>query len=211
MEIARNAKINDPEAIRPVDNPYHAQGGIAILKGNIAPLGSVIKQAAVSPKMMVFTGTARCFDSEKDAYAAIKGGKIKAGDVVVIRYEGPKGAPGMPEMLSPTSIIQGMGLGESVALITDGRFSGATRGGAIGHVSPEAFEKGPIAALQDGDVIDIDIPARKLNVRLSDKEIADRLAKVKVVDRPVTGVQKKYRALVTNGVNGAYLDPDYHN
>ena len=129
-----------------------------------------------------------------------------AGDVVVIRYEGPKWAPGMPEMLAPTSIIQGMGLGETVALITDGRFSGATRGGAIGHVSPEAYEKGPIAALRDGDMIDIDIPNRKLNARLSDEEIKARLAEVEIVDRPVTGVQKKYRKLVTNGVNGAYLE-----
>ena len=209
LEIAREAEIRDPEAIRPVDNPYHKQGGIAILKGNIAPMGSVIKQAAVSPKMMVFSGTARCFDSELDATEAIKAGKVKAGDVVVIRYEGPKGAPGMPEMLSPTSIIQGMGLGESVALITDGRFSGATRGGAIGHVSPEAYEGGPIAAIRDGDVIDIDIPARTMNVRLSDDEIRARLSSVKRVERPVTGVQKKYRALVTNGVNGAYLDPDF--
>lgn len=208
LEIAREAEIKNPEVIRSVDDPFHREGGIAILKGNIAPMGSVIKQAAVSPKMMVFTGTAKCFDSEFDAFDAIKGGKVSAGDVVVIRYEGPKGAPGMPEMLSPTSIIQGMGLGESVALITDGRFSGATRGGAIGHVSPEAYEGGPIAALRDGDIIDIDIPSRKLNVRLSDEEIAARLASVKRVERPVTGVQKKYRTLVTNGVNGAYLDPD---
>ncbi len=203
MEIAKSATIADENVLRPLDNPYHQQGGIAILKGNIAPMGSVIKQAAVSPKMMVFSGRARCFDSEKDATEAIKSGSIVAGDVVVIRYEGPKGAPGMPEMLAPTSIIQGMGLGETVALITDGRFSGATRGGAIGHVSPEAYEKGPIAALRDGDMIDIDIPNRKLNARLSDEEIKARLAEVEIVDRPVTGVQKKYRKLVTNGVNGA--------
>ena len=206
MEIAKSATIADENVLRPLDNPYHQQGGIAILKGNIAPMGSVIKQAAVSPKMMVFSGRARCFDSEKDATEAIKSGSIVAGDVVVIRYEGPKGAPGMPEMLAPTSIIQGMGLGETVALITDGRFSGATRGGAIGHVSPEAYEKGPIAALRDGDMIDIDIPNRKLNARLSDEEIKARLAEVEIVDRPVTGVQKKYRKLVTNGVNGAYLE-----
>ena len=206
MEIAESATIADENVLRPLDNPYHQQGGIAILKGNIAPMGSVIKQAAVSPKMMVFSGRARCFDSEKDATEAIKSGSIVAGDVVVIRYEGPKGAPGMPEMLAPTSIIQGMGLGETVALITDGRFSGATRGGAIGHVSPEAYEKGPIAALHDGDMIDIDIPNRKLNARLSDEEIKARLAEVEIVDRPVTGVQKKYRKLVTNGVNGAYLE-----
>ena len=206
MEIAESATIADENVLRPLDNPYHQQGGIAILKGNIAPMGSVIKQAAVSSKMMVFSGRARCFDSEKDATEAIKSGSIVAGDVVVIRYEGPKGAPGMPEMLAPTSIIQGMGLGETVALITDGRFSGATRGGAIGHVSPEAYEKGPIAALRDGDMIDIDIPNRKLNARLSDEEIKARLAEVEIVDRPVTGVQKKYRKLVTNGVNGAYLE-----
>ncbi|WP_400226829.1 dihydroxy-acid dehydratase [Methanomethylophilus alvi] len=206
VEIAESATIADENVLRPLDNPYHQQGGIAILKGNIAPMGSVIKQAAVSPKMMVFSGRARCFDSEKDATEAIKSGSIVAGDVVVIRYEGPKGAPGMPEMLAPTSIIQGMGLGETVALITDGRFSGATRGGAIGHVSPEAYEKGPIAALRDGDMIDIDIPNRKLNARLSDEEIKARLAEVEIVDRPVTGVQKKYRKLVTNGVNGAYLE-----
>ena len=206
MEIAESATIADENVLRPLDNPYHQQGGIAILKGNIAPMGSVIKQAAVSPKMMVFSGRARCFDSEKDATEAIKSGSIVAGDVVVIRYEGPKGAPGMPEMLAPTSIIQGMGLGETVALITDGRFSGATRGGAIGHVSPEAYEKGPIAALRDGDMIEIDIPNRKLNARLSDEEIKARLAEVEIVDRPVTGVQKKYRKLVTNGVNGAYLE-----
>lgn len=206
IEIAESATIADENVLRPLDNPYHQQGGIAILKGNIAPMGSVIKQAAVSPKMMVFSGRARCFDSEKDATEAIKSGSIVAGDVVVIRYEGPKGAPGMPEMLAPTSIIQGMGLGETVALITDGRFSGATRGGAIGHVSPEAYEKGPIAALRDGDMIDIDIPNRKLNARLSDEEIKARLAEVEIVNRPVTGVQKKYRKLVTNGVNGAYLE-----
>lgn len=206
LEIAKGATVRDENVLRPLDNPYHRQGGIAILKGNIAPMGSVIKQAAVSPKMMVFSGKARCFDSEKDATDAIKSGRIVSGDVVVIRYEGPKGAPGMPEMLAPTSIIQGMGLGETVALITDGRFSGATRGGAIGHVSPEAYEKGPIAALRDGDIIDIDIPNRKLDVRLTDEEIKARLADVKVVDRPVTGVQRKYRKLVTNGVNGAYLE-----
>ena len=206
FEIADAGKVLDEDVLRSVDNPYHQQGGIAILKGNIAPLGSVIKQAAVSPKMMVFSGKAKCFDSELEANEAIRAGKIVAGDVIVIRYEGPKGAPGMPEMLSPTSIIQGMGLGESVALITDGRFSGATRGGAIGHISPEAYELGPIAALQDGDIIDIDIPNRSLNVRLTDEEIKARLAKVKVVDRPVTGVQSKYRKLVSNGVSGAYLE-----
>lgn len=206
LEIAESADVLDENVLRPVTDPYHKQGGIAVLKGNIAPMGSVIKQAAVSPKMMVFSGTAKCFDSEIEANTAIRAGKIHAGDVIVIRYEGPKGAPGMPEMLSPTSIIQGMGLGESVALITDGRFSGATRGGAIGHISPEAYERGPIAAIRDGDIIDIDIPNRKLNVRLTDEEIEERLSKVKIVERTVVGVQKKYRKLVTNGANGAYLE-----
>lgn len=206
LSIAKESKVLDDNVLRPLDNPYHKQGGIAILKGNIAPLGSVVKQAAVDPKMMRFTGKAKVFDSEDDAKDAIISGKIVSGDVVVIRYEGPKGAPGMPEMLSPTSLIVGRGLGDSVALITDGRFSGASRGGAIGHVSPEAYEKGPISIVENGDIIDIDIPARSLNVRLSDQEIKTRLTKVKIVDRPVTGVQKKYRALVTNGANGAYLE-----
>ena len=205
-EIAREHKVLDDNVLRPLDNPFHKQGGIAILKGNLAPLGSVVKQAAVSEGMMKFTGKARVFDSEYDATVAISSGKITPESVVVIRYEGPKGAPGMPEMLSPTSLIAGMGLGESVALITDGRFSGATRGGAIGHVSPEAYEKGPISAVKDGDIIEIDIPARKLNVKISDEEMKDRLSKVKIVDRPVTGVQKRYRKLVTNGANGAYLE-----
>jgi len=206
LTIAKEAKVLDENVLRPISNPYHEQGGIAVLKGNIAPLGSVVKQAAVDPKMMRFSGKAKVFNSENDAKDAIMSGKIVSGDVVIIRYEGPKGAPGMPEMLSPTSLIVGRGLGDSVALITDGRFSGASRGGAIGHVSPEAYEKGPIAIVQDGDIIDIDIPARSLNARISDSEIKARLEKVKIVERPVTGVQKKYRALVTNGANGAYLE-----
>ena len=156
--------------------------------------------------MMKFIGKAKVYDSEAEASEAISAGKVVAGDVVVIRYEGPKGAPGMPEMLSPTSMIMGMGLGESVALITDGRFSGATRGGAIGHVSPEAFEKGPIAALKDGDVIDIDIPNRSLSVRLTDAEIEARLKEVVPRDRHPIGVLKRYRELVTNGAEGAYLE-----
>ena len=206
LEIADSAAVKDSEVIRPIDRPYHLQGGIAVLKGNLAPEGSVIKQAAVSPKMMKFTGKARVFDGEKDAAEAIMSGKIVSGDVVVIRYEGPKGAPGMPEMLSPTSLIVGRGLGEEVALITDGRFSGASRGGAIGHVSPEAYAGGPIAALKDGDVIDIDIPERKLSVRLTDEEIAVRLKDAKRVERPVHGAQKKYRQLVSSGADGAYLE-----
>ncbi|MCL2031938.1 MAG: dihydroxy-acid dehydratase [Methanomassiliicoccaceae archaeon] len=205
-EIAEEAKVTDDNVLRPLDNPFHPQGGIAILKGNLAPQGSVVKQAAVSENMMRFTGKARVFDSEQDATAAITSGKIVPGDVIVIRYEGPKGAPGMPEMLSPTSLVMGRGLGDSVALITDGRFSGATRGGAIGHISPEAYEKGPISALKDGDVIEIDIPGRKLSVKISDEEMKERLSKVKAVEHPATGVQKRYRKLVTNGANGAYLE-----
>ncbi len=204
-EIAAAAEVRNPEVLRPRDNPFHAEGGIAVLKGNIAPEGSVIKQSAVSPKMMKFSGRARVFDSEKDAAEAITSGDIVAGDVVVIRYEGPKGAPGMPEMLSPTSLIVGRGHGESVAQITDGRYSGASRGGAKGHVSPEAYVGGPIAALRDGDIIDIDIPARTLNARLSDEEIKERMKGFEPVERPVHGVQKKYRSLVTSGANGAYL------
>ena len=205
-QIAAEGVVRDHEVLRSKDNPFHKEGGIAVLKGNLAPEGSVIKQSAVSPKMMQFSGKARVFNCEKDAAEAITNGSIVSGDVVVIRYEGPKGAPGMPEMLSPTSLIVGRGLGESVALITDGRFSGASRGGAIGHVSPEAYAGGPIAAVQDGDIIDIDIPARTLNVRLSDEELKKRMAEVKIIDRPVTGVQKKYRKLVTSGANGAYLE-----
>ena len=206
FEIADSAKVLNEEVLRPLDRPFHQQGGIAVLKGNLAPKGSVIKQAAVSEKMMKFTGTARVFDSEADAIKAISSGDIVSGNVVVIRYVGPKGAPGMPEMLSPTSMIVGMGLGESVALITDGRFSGATRGGAIGHISPEAYEKGPIAAIKDGDIIDIDIPARSLSVRISDDEMAERLKNVTVKETEAVGVLKKYRELVTNGAEGAYLD-----
>ncbi|HKM13556.1 MAG TPA: dihydroxy-acid dehydratase [Candidatus Methanomethylophilaceae archaeon] len=205
-DIAASAKVVNSEIIRTLENPFHQQGGIAVLKGNIAPEGSVVKQVAVSKEMMNFSGRARVFDSEESATKAITSGSIVKGDVVVIRYEGPKGAPGMPEMLSPTSLIIGRGLGDSVALITDGRFSGASRGGAIGHVSPEAYEGGPIAAIQDNDIIDIDISSRSMNVRLSDAEIKERLSKVKRVERPVTGVQKKYRKLVTNGANGAYLE-----
>ena len=205
-QIAAEGVVKDPEVLRSKDNPFHKEGGIAVLRGNIAPEGSVIKQSAVSPKMMKFSGRARVFEREKDAADAITSGDIVPGDGVIIRYEGPKGAPGMPEMLSPTSLIMGRGLGESVALITDGRFSGASRGGAIGHVSPEAYAGGPIAAVKDGDIIDIDIPARTLNVRLSDEEIKQRMAEVKIIERPVTGVQKKYRKLVTSGANGAYLE-----
>jgi dihydroxy-acid dehydratase len=175
-ENIKNAQVTDASVIRPLDNPVHKEGGIAILTGNLAPKGAVIKSAGVSEKMMKHTGPARVYDSEAEALTAIRGGKIKQGDVVVIRYEGPRGGPGMPEMLFPTATIAGMGLADSVALITDGRFSGATRGGSIGHVAPEAFEGGPIAVITEGDIIVIDIPNRVLKVELSDKELKARLA-----------------------------------
>ena len=167
----------NPEVIRPIDNPYTPTGGLAVLKGNLAPDGSVVKRSAVVDEMLVHEGPARVFDCEEDAIAAIKGGKIVAGDVVVIRYEGPKGGPGMREMLNPTSAIAGMGLGSSVALITDGRFSGASRGASIGHVSPEAAVGGPIALVEEGDMIKIDIPNLTLDLDVSDEELAKRKAK----------------------------------
>jgi len=175
-ENVSGAEVVDAEVIRPLSNPVHKEGGIAILTGNLAPKGSVVKTAAVSPKILRHKGPARVFDSEQEAVAAIKAKKVQPGDVVVIRYEGPKGGPGMPEMLIPTATIAGMGLSESVALITDGRFSGATRGPCIGHVAPEAAEAGPIALVRDGDVIVIDIPKRVLSVELSDEEMKKRLA-----------------------------------
>jgi dihydroxy-acid dehydratase len=175
-ENVAEAKVINAEVIRPLDNPVHKEGGIAILRGNLAPQGAVVKMAAVSPKMMKHQGPAKVYDSEKEAEEAMKRHDVKAGDVVVIRYEGPRGGPGMPEMLIPTATIAGMGLSESVALITDGRFSGATRGPCIGHVAPEAFVGGPIAALRNGDVITIDIPSRVLKVELSEQELNERLA-----------------------------------
>ena len=176
-ENIAGCEIRDKEVIRPLENPYSQTGGLAILKGNIAPDSGVVKRSAVVPEMMKHEGPARVFDCEEDAIAAIKGGKIVAGDVVVIRYEGPKGGPGMREMLNPTSAIAGMGLGSSVALITDGRFSGASRGASIGHVSPEAAVGGPIALIEEGDIIQIDIDACTLNVKVSDEELAARRAK----------------------------------
>ena len=178
-ENIKDAQVLDRNVIRPLTDPVHREGGIAILTGNLAPKGSVIKTAGVSPKMQKHTGPAKVYDSEKEALTAIRGNEIKPGDVVVIRYEGPRGGPGMPEMLFPTATIAGMGLAESVALITDGRFSGATRGGSIGHVAPEAFDGGPIAGLKNGDKITIDIPNRLLKVELSDKELKERLAQWK--------------------------------
>lgn len=204
-EIAGTSKVTDENVLRRSDDPFHKEGGIAILKGNLAPNGAVVKQSAVSERMLRFSGPAKVYDSEKDAVEAITSNKVVAGDVVVIRYEGPRGAPGMPEMLFPTSMIAGMGLGESVALITDGRFSGATRGGCIGHVSPEAYDKGPIAALMDGDIIDIDIPSRKLDVRISDDEMRKRLIGLEIPEKELTGVLRKYRSLVSDSSEGAHL------
>ena len=196
----------NPEVIRTMENPYSTTGGLAVLKGNIAPDGSVVKRSAVAPEMLVHEGPARVFDCEEDAISAIKGGKIVAGDVVVIRYEGPKGGPGMREMLNPTSAIAGMGLGESVALITDGRFSGASRGASIGHVSPEAAVGGPIALIQEGDIISIDIPNVSLNVKVSDEEMAARKEKWQPREPKVTtGYLARYEKMVTSGDKGAVL------
>ena len=197
----------NPEVIRPIDNPYSTTGGLAVLRGNLAPDGSVVKRSAVVAEMMVHEGPARVFDSEDDAIAAIKGGSIVEGDVVVIRYEGPKGGPGMREMLNPTSAIAGMGLGSSVALITDGRFSGASRGASIGHVSPEAAVGGPIALVEEGDIISINIPELKLELKVSDEELAARRAKWQPREPKVTtGYLARYAAMVTSGNRGAILE-----
>ena len=197
----------DPETIRPIDNPYSPDGGIAVLKGNLAPEGCVVKRSAVAPEMMTHTGPARVFDGEEDAIAAIYAGKIVAGDVVVIRYEGPKGGPGMREMLNPTSAIVGMGLGESVALITDGRFSGATRGAAIGHVCPEAAQGGPIALVEDGDLISIDIPANTITLKVDEGTLAVRKAVWTCPEPKVkTGYLARYAKMVTSAARGAVLE-----
>ena len=197
----------NPEVIRPIDNPYSQTGGLAVLKGNLAPDGGVVKRSAVVEEMMVHEGPARVFDCEEDAIAAIKGGKIVEGDVVVIRYEGPKGGPGMREMLNPTSAIAGMGLGSSVALITDGRFSGASRGASIGHVSPEAAVGGPIALVEEGDIISINIPELKLELKVSDEEMQARKAKWQPREPKVTtGYLARYAAMVTSGNRGASLE-----
>ncbi|MBQ9123319.1 MAG: dihydroxy-acid dehydratase [Lachnospiraceae bacterium] len=206
-ENIANAVNKNPEVIRPVENPYSTTGGIAVLKGNLAPDSGVVKRSAVVPEMMVHEGPARVFDCEEDAIAAIKGGKIVAGDVVVIRYEGPKGGPGMREMLNPTSAIAGMGLGSSVALITDGRFSGASRGASIGHVSPEAAVGGPIALVKEGDIISINIPENTLNVKVSEEEMERRKASwVPREPKVTTGYLSRYRELVTSGNRGAILE-----
>ncbi|NLY96793.1 MAG: dihydroxy-acid dehydratase [Clostridiaceae bacterium] len=205
-ERVKDSEITDPNVIRSCQNPYSPKGGIAVLRGNIAPLGCVVKQSAVDEKMMVHTGPARVFDGEEEAIAAIYAGKIKKGDVVVIRYEGPAGGPGMREMLNPTSAIVGMGLDKDVALITDGRFSGATRGAAIGHISPEAFSKGPIAAVQEGDLITIDIPKKTLTLNVEDSVIKKRLD---AIPQPEPKVKKgwlhRYARMVSSADQGAVL------
>ena len=206
-ENIKNCVNLNPEVIRPIDNPYSQTGGIAILRGNLAPDSAVVKRAAVAPEMLKHEGPARVFNCEEDAIAAIKGGKIVAGDVVVIRYEGPKGGPGMREMLNPTSAIAGMGLGSTVALITDGRFSGASRGASIGHVSPEAQVGGPIALVEEGDLISIDIDNHKLELKVSDEELAARKAKWQAPTPQVTtGYLARYASLVTSADRGAVLE-----
>jgi dihydroxy-acid dehydratase len=205
-ENLRGKKILDKEVIRPLSNPYHAEGGIAILYGNLAPEGAVVKQSAVAPEMMRHTGPARVFNSEQEAQKAILGKKIKKGDVVVIRYEGPRGGPGMPEMLSPTSAIIGMGLGKDVALITDGRFSGGTQGAAIGHVSPEAAAGGTIGLVKEGDRIEINIPKKKLTLLVSRDELKKRRKGwVPLPPKIQSGFAFRYAQMVTSGSTGAIL------
>jgi len=205
LENVQDAESQDRACIRPLDNPYSERGGLAILFGNLAPDGAVIKSAGVLPEMMRHRGPAVVFNSHDEANEGILGGKVKSGDVVVIRYEGPKGGPGMQEMLAPTSNIMGMGLGTSVALITDGRFSGGTRGACIGHVSPEAAAGGPIALVQDGDIINIDIPGRLLAVEVADEELARRKAAWQPPEKTLHGWLKRYAAMVTSGSEGAVL------
>ncbi|NPA13110.1 MAG: dihydroxy-acid dehydratase [Aquificae bacterium] len=208
-EVIKDAEIKDPNVIRPIDNPYSETGGLAILFGNIAPDGCVVKSAAVDPEMQVFEGTAVCFDSEEEAISGIFGGKVKAGNVVVIRYEGPKGSPGMREMLSPTSAIMGMGLGDKVSLITDGRFSGATRGACIGHISPEAAAGGTIGIIQDGDRILIDIPNRKIQLLVDDEEIQRRMENFTPKRKEIKSRWlKRYAKHVTSANKGAILEED---
>ncbi|MEJ5184577.1 MAG: dihydroxy-acid dehydratase, partial [Rectinemataceae bacterium] len=206
-ENLQHVRVRDDEVIRPLDRPYHAKGGLAILHGSLAPDGSVVKQAAVAPEMLVHTGPARVFNSEEEAYAAIMDQKINDGDVVVIRYEGPKGGPGMREMLSPTAALAGLGKDKTVALLTDGRFSGATRGAAVGHVSPEAAAGGPIALVQEGDMIRIDIPAKRIDLLVDETELAKRKAAWKPWVQPVESeFLDRYRRVVTSGARGAVLE-----
>ena len=203
--IAGCVNLN-PDIIRPIDNPYSETGGIAVLKGNLAPEGSVVKRSAVLPEMLVHEGPAKVFDSEEEAQAAINAGKIVAGDVVVIRYEGPKGGPGMREMLNPTSAIMGMGLGNSVALITDGRFSGATRGACIGHVTPEAASGGMIGVVEDGDIISINIPENTIELKVDADILAERMKNFNPKKKALSGYLKRYAALVSGGATGAILN-----
>ena len=205
-ENISGAVNKDESVIRTVENPYSSTGGIAVLKGNLAPDGSVVKRSAVLPEMLVHEGPAKVFECEEDAMEAITAGKICAGDVVVIRYEGPKGGPGMREMLNPTSAIMGMGLGSSVALITDGRFSGATRGACIGHVSPEAADGGVIGVVRNGDIISIDIPAGKLELKISQEELEERMKNFTPKTKELTGYLKRYAAMVSSGAKGATLN-----
>ncbi len=205
-EAIRDCKNKNQNVIRPIENPYSETGGIAVLRGNLAPDGSVVKRSAVAPSMLVFKGPARVFECEEDAQEAINAGKIQSGDVVVIRYEGPKGGPGMREMLNPTSSIMGMGLGESVALITDGRFSGATRGACIGHVSPEAASGGMIGIVKEGDIISINIPENKLELEVPQAEIDERMKNFVPKTKELSGYLKRYAALVSSGAKGAILN-----
>ena len=205
-EIAEKGRVIDSDVIRTLDNAYYKEGGIAVIRGNLAPDGAVVKQTAVSEKMKRFTGKAKCFDSEEKAMEAILGNRINGGDIVVIRYEGPKGGPGMREMLAPTATISGMGLSDSVALITDGRFSGGTRGPCIGHISPEAMEGGPIAIVKDGDEIEIDIPNRKINLKVSDEEIKKRFETWKHPEPKIkSGWLARYAKVVTSANTGAVV------
>lgn len=206
QENVQNTQIKNKEVIRNINNPYHVKGGLAVLFGNLAPNGCVVKQSAVCDEMMRHEGPARVFDSEEDASSAILNNQIKKGDVVVVRYEGPKGGPGMREMLTPTSSIAGMKLDSDVALITDGRFSGGTRGAAIGHVSPEAMQKGPIAVVQDGDRIEIDIHNKKITLKLDDHMIQERLSKWSPPEPKITkGYMARYAEMVSSADQGAVL------
>jgi dihydroxy-acid dehydratase len=206
VENLAGKRVVNPEIIHPLENPYHATGGLAVLSGNLAPQGAVVKRSAVDDAMLRHTGPARVFDSEEPAMQAILEGRIQKGDVVVIRYEGPKGGPGMREMLSPTSAIVGIGRDRDVALLTDGRFSGGSKGAAIGHISPEAAEGGPIAVVQEGDLIEIDIPGKKLNLLISDEELKERLARWKPVKKELKGYLKRYAQLVRSAHTGATFE-----
>ena len=205
-DIAEGAEVKDAQVVRALDDAYHKEGGIAVLHGNLAEEGCVVKQSAVVESMRKFEGPARVFDSERAATDAMLSGKVKPGDAVVIRYEGPKGAPGMPEMLGPTSILAGLNMAESVALITDGRFSGGTRGLSVGHVSPEAYAGGTIAAVRDRDIVRVDLDEREIEALLSQKEIKSRLRERRPPKRPVSGYLERYRRSVGSASNGALLE-----